>query len=160
MSKRRELFSSLAFTKKNKQESNVVRPPYFESEDIFSKCADCAGECVKACDENIIKFAKDNSPILDFSHNGCTYCDKCALACEYGVLKLVYKKSIKATFKIDILKCLSWQKTMCFSCKEVCLDDAINFLALFRAEIDYEKCTNCGFCLGICPTNAIKIEIG
>ena len=30
-------------------------------------------------------------------------------------------------FFIDVLKCLSWNQTMCFSCKDPCLDDAIDY---------------------------------
>lgn len=157
MNKRRELFSSLAFGKKG-QGSIEARPPYFIDEEIFSECIKCDGKCEKICEENIIVIKEDGSPVLDFTKGGCTYCDKCAIECEYGVLNIENKKLINAKFEIDMLKCLSWQKTMCFSCKEVCLDNSIEFLGLFRAEIDYEKCTNCGFCVKVCPTEAIKVK--
>ncbi len=157
MSKRRELFSSLAFVRK-KQENIEVRPPYYKDKDIFDNCKDCDGKCSKVCEEHIIIIKDDGSPILDFKEGGCTYCDKCALVCEYDILKLEFKKLINVKFEIDMLKCLSWQKTMCFSCKEICLDDAVNYLGLFRAEIDYKKCTNCGFCLKVCPVSAIEVK--
>ena len=157
MNKRRELFSSLAFSKKG-QGSFETRPPYYVDEASFNKCSQCSGICEKVCEENIIILTKNGSPILDFTKSGCTYCDKCAIACEYGVLNLENKKLINVKFEIDMLKCLSWQKTMCFSCKDICNDNAVEFLGLFRAEIDYEKCTNCGFCVGVCPTNAIKVK--
>lgn len=47
---------------------------------------------------------------------------------------------------------------MCFSCKDPCLDDAIEFLGMFRPEIVTDKCTSCGFCLRACPTSAIEIK--
>ena len=156
--KRRELFSSLSssFSKKEKQEK-ILRPPYFQDESIcFTNCIDCEGFCSTACEENIIFIQEDFTPKLDFSSNGCTYCDLCAIACPNEVLKLEYKKNIDAKIEIDVLSCLSWNQTMCFSCKDPCLDDAIDFLAMFRPSIN-DKCTSCGFCIKVCPTNAIKI---
>ena len=156
--KRRELFSSLSssFSKKEKQEK-ILRPPYSQDESIFfTNCIDCEGFCSTACEENIIFIQEDFTPKLDFSSSGCTYCDLCAIACPNEVLKLEYKKNIDAKIEIDVLSCLAWNQTMCFSCKDPCLDDAIDFLAMFRPSIN-DKCTSCGFCIKVCPTNAIKI---
>ena len=155
--KRRELFSSLGFQKR-KQES-LIRPPYFKDKSAFQReCIKCEGVCATVCEEQIIFIREDKTPFLDFKESGCTYCDKCALACEFDVLNVEDKKEIEAKIKIDMLQCLSWQKTMCFSCKDACMDDAIEFLGLFRPEILYDKCTSCGLCVGVCPTNAIKVE--
>jgi ferredoxin-type protein NapF len=156
--KRRELFSSLAssFNKKEKQEK-ILRPPYFQDESIFfTNCTSCDGLCSTACEENIIIIQKDFTPKLDFTSSGCTYCDECANICPNEVLKLEYKKNIDAKIEIDVLSCLAWNQTMCFSCKDPCLDDAIDFLGMFRPSIN-DKCTSCGFCIKVCPTNAIKI---
>ena len=158
---RRELFSSLtsSFTKKEESESSVIRPPYFQDESDFLKnCIQCDGKCSNFCEEHIIKISEDKTPYLDFSNSGCTYCDECAKACEYEVLNLEYKKNIKAYVSIDIMNCLSWNQTMCFSCKDPCLDDAIDFVGMFRPEINQEKCTSCGFCIKSCPTQAIHIK--
>lgn len=156
--KRRELFSSLtsSFSKKEKQEK-IIRPPYFQSEAIFfTNCTDCEGFCSTACEENIIFIQEDSTPKLDFSSSGCTYCDECAIACPNEVLKVDYKKNIDVKIEIDVLSCLSWNQTMCFSCKDPCLDDAIDFLGMFRPSIN-DNCTSCGFCIKVCPTGAIKI---
>lgn len=156
--KRRELFSSLAspFKNKNKQEK-ITRPPYFQNEAIFfTNCITCKGLCATVCEENIIIIQNDFTPKLDFSVSGCTYCDKCAKICPNNVLVLEQKKHIDVKIKIDVLSCLSWNKTMCFSCKDPCLDKAIDFLGMFRPSIN-DKCTSCGFCVKVCPTNAIKI---
>lgn len=157
--KRRELFSSLvsSFGKKDEKQEKIVRPPYFEDESIFlSNCTNCDGVCSTVCEENIIIIQEDFSPKLDFSNSGCTYCDKCANVCPNDVLKVELKKKIEAKIEIDILSCLSWNKTMCFSCKDPCLDNAIDFLAMFRPSIN-QNCISCGFCIKTCPTNAIKI---
>ncbi len=158
--KRRELFSSLTsslFKKQEVSESIIVRPPYFNEEDDFHKnCINCEGNCSSFCEEHIIKIADDKMPYLDFSISGCSYCDKCAQACEeFNVLKYENKKQININISINIIQCLSWNQTMCFSCKDPCLDDAIEFLGMFRPEIKNDKCTSCGFCIKACPTNAI-----
>lgn len=156
--KRRELFSSLAssFNKEDAQE-RVIRPPYFNDESLFLEhCTTCEGNCESACEMDIIVIQADKTPRLDFSNNGCTYCDDCANACPTEVLEVVHKKSIDAKISINILKCLSWNQTMCFSCKDPCLDNAIDFLAMFRPEIN-DQCTSCGFCIKVCPVDAIEI---
>ena len=51
----------------------------------------------------------------------------CAISCQNGVLNIEDKKQIEAKIEIDVLTCLSWQNTMCFSCKDPCLENAIDF---------------------------------
>lgn len=155
--KRRELFSSLAKPFRQKQE-NIIRPPYFKDENLFfTNCIKCIEKsCSTVCEENIIIIQKDLTPKIDFTNSGCTYCDLCAKACNNEVLNLEYKKNISTKIQIDIQSCLAWNQTMCFSCKDPCLDDAINFLAMFKPTIN-ENCTSCGFCIKVCPTNAIKV---
>lgn len=158
---RRGLFSSFAkpFGKKQESEEVIVRPPYFLEEDSFAKeCIDCDGICSTFCQENIIIISNDKTPKLDFSKGGCTYCDECAINCPKEVLNVEYKKQIDVKIDIDILKCMSWNQTMCFSCKDPCLEDAISFLGMFRPKIEDTKCTSCGFCISVCPTNAITIK--
>ncbi len=157
---RRELFSSLFSSKKKEEKEIITRPPYFDGEDSFYKgCVDCENTpCVTFCEENIIVILDDKTPKLDFSSGGCTYCDECAKACCNDVLKIENKKQINTSIEIDISKCLSWNQTMCFSCKDPCLDDAIVFFGMFKPIIDEELCTNCGFCVNVCPSNAIYIK--
>jgi len=149
---RKDLFHK---TKKNIQ-NNYIRPPYFEKEELFTAlCPVCNGACANVCETKIIKIIEDKTPVLDLTINGCTYCDECAKACKYGVLKEENKKQIKAIIQIDTNSCLSWQGTMCFSCKDPCLDNAIEFKnAIFYPKIT-DNCTSCGFCIRYCPTNAI-----
>lgn len=157
--RRRELFCSLtsSFNKKDEKREKVLRPPYYQNEEIFfSNCIDCDKVCSTVCGENIIVIQDDGTPKLDLEISGCTYCDECAIACPNEVLGINFKKDINAKIEIDVLSCLSWNQTMCFSCKDPCNDDAIEFLAMFRPSIT-DNCTSCGFCISTCPTNAIKI---
>ena len=159
MKERRDFFKS--FTKVFKEDEKkeiIIRPPYYDDKDFFYKeCINCDGICSTFCEENIIKIADDKIPYIDFSQGGCTYCDQCAINCPSDVLKVEYKKNIEVKIQIDMLECLSWNSTMCFSCKDPCLDNAIDFLGLFKPTIS-DACTSCGFCISYCPTNAITIK--
>ena len=162
--KRRELFGFLsssvkeAVRKKKIEEVVVLRPPYYSDVNAFAtECQNCEGQCVSLCQEQIIKIGEDKTPYLDFSQRGCTYCDECAIACPSDVLLVENKRLIEASIIINKDKCYSWQGVMCFSCKDPCYEDAIDFKAMFMPEIN-EKCTNCGFCISRCPADAIDIK--
>ena len=159
---RRELFGFLSSSlKEASRESNsdeiIIRPPYYNNADAFvTECLNCEAQCASLCQEQIIVIGKDKTPYLDFSKRGCTYCDECATACPSDVLLVENKRLIDVTVVINKNKCLSWQGVMCFSCKDPCLEDAIDFKAMFMPEIN-EKCTSCGFCISRCPADAIDI---
>jgi len=134
-----------------------VRPPYAADAALFgTECPSCEGMCGTACEEAVIRFDERHLPRLDFSENGCTYCEACIEACTPGVLSDTAVQ-IRATVRINPLKCVSWQDVMCFSCKEPCLDNAIDFEGLFRPEISSDRCTACGFCIARCPSDAIEV---
>jgi len=160
---RRELFSFLSSSVKEvvrekRDEEIIVRPPYYSDEDAFAtECQKCEGECASLCQEQIIVITEDKTPKLVFNSCGCTYCDECAIGCPSNVLLVENKHLITAEIVINKEKCLSWQGVMCFSCKDPCLEDAIDFKAMFMPKIN-DKCTNCGFCIGRCPTEAIDIK--
>jgi len=161
---RRELFSFLSSSVKEslqekKVEEVIVRPPYFEDINAFDiECQNCEGFCATSCQEQIIIISEDKTPRLDFSKSGCTYCDDCAVACTPNVLTVENKSVIDATIEIDQTSCMSWDGVMCFSCKDPCLEDAIEFKAMFMPTIDQEKCTSCGFCISRCPSYAIGVS--
>ncbi len=171
---RREFFNFLSSSLKGEESSQsitIVRPPYSSSESAFdTECQKCDGKCATLCQEQIIIIGEDKTPRLDFSKTGCTYCEDCAKACEFDVLVLIsavadeeipleYKENIQANIDINPSSCLSWNSTMCFSCKDPCLEDAIIFNGMFKPFIDEDKCTACGFCISRCPTSAIDIKV-
>ncbi|PZT49054.1 hypothetical protein B6S12_00205 [Helicobacter valdiviensis] len=163
MLKRREIFS--IFTSKNKKEI-LILPPYNNDRSLFDKiCKECNQACKEACkvsskiyQEGII-WQKDGKPYIDFTTRGCTLCQECAKACEYDVLKVQEEPNWNIKFSIDVLKCLSHQKTMCFTCKDVCQSitgkkNVIAFVGMFYPKIE-KDCIGCGFCVSACPTYAI-----
>ncbi len=159
---RRELFSFLSssvseLAREKKEEKVIIRPPYYIDEDAFAtECQNCEAQCASLCQEQIIIIGEDKTPQLDFSKRGCTYCDECAIACPSDVLLVENKSLVNASIVINKNKCISWQGVMCFSCKDPCYENAIDFKAMFMPEIN-DKCTNCGFCIGRCPVDAIDI---
>lgn len=160
---RRELFGSLTsvFTDQSGQKSEaILRPPYNNEESLFlNECHKCEGKCATVCEEEIIKIAEDKTPYLSFEKSGCTFCDDCVSACEFGVLSLENKRDVDALINISVSLCMSWDGTMCFSCKDPCLENAIVFQGLFKPVIDESKCTACGFCISRCPTSAIEVGV-
>lgn len=161
MMERRELFTSILKPLRGEKKNNgVVRPPYFINEDSFYKeCVQCDGDCSTLCEENIIVIGEDKTPSIDLKKGGCTYCDECAIGCPKDVLDVEYKSQINAKIEIYTLDCLSWNETMCFSCKDPCLENAIFFMGMFKPYIDTTQCTSCGFCVSVCPTDAVKIGV-
>ncbi len=158
---RRELFSFLSSSIKGEEKKTqqiILRPPYYSDISLFhNECNKCEAKCATVCEEEIIKIAEDKTPYLDFSSGGCTFCDECALACEFDVLHIENIKNIEASIIINKSTCMSWEGVMCFSCKDPCLENAIDFKAMFMPTINQDKCTGCGFCISRCPSYAIDI---
>ncbi|NPA29971.1 MAG: ferredoxin-type protein NapF [Epsilonproteobacteria bacterium] len=160
---RRRLFASLSAPFKEAPKlPNPIRPPYASDPSLFQTlCVECRDKpCVSACEESIIEPDAKGIPKLVFTQKGCTFCEACADACPAGVLSDKSLNFLDATVEIDILKCMAWHQVMCHSCKEPCLEDAIAFLGLFRPSIDPMRCTACGWCLSVCPSDAITIVQG
>ncbi len=153
---RRGLFKSFSsILKKEDKTSSFIRPPYVSDFSLFEElCPSCETPCSNICEENIIKIAEDKTPYLDFSISGCTYCEECFEACEILTNR---EQKIVTKIEIDLTKCLGWNSVMCFSCKDACFDNAIDFQGLFNPQIN-EKCTNCGFCIRVCPTQAVILR--
>ena len=152
---KRNLFRGIL--KKDKSQP-PLRPPYSpENNFLFTeKCPTCDGICATVCEENIIKIV-DKAPQICFSESGCTYCEECLTICEKNILNMDNPQNIKGKIELNILNCVAWHSVICSSCRDSCLDGAIKFLGMFRPEIDLSKCTNCGFCIATCPSQAIDI---
>ncbi len=163
MATRRDFFRSFAkpLQQHPKDASPLsVRPPYGLSESLFqSKCPSCESKaCVASCEEKILYIGEDGTAQLSFAASGCTFCDACAEACMEGVLvpeQSTYQERIAAYFTIQTQACVAHNQVICFSCKEPCIDDAILFNGMFKPVIDRDRCTGCGFCISVCPVDAI-----
>jgi len=167
MADRRAFLKSFTKPLKQSQEEEtplLVRPPYGKDESTFqSECPSCETKaCVASCDEKIIVIQEDGTPTLDFSKNGCTFCDACADACDADVLSLeneATSEKLNVMFRISLEGCVAHHGVICNSCKEPCIDDAILFNGMFNPVIDERRCTGCGFCIARCPTQAITFRV-
>lgn len=140
-----------------KEENTLIRPPYAVVDTTFEACKTCEAMCVGVCEEKIIQREPTGLPFLNFSANGCSDCHKCLDACTPNVLNNP-ERFIQGKARISMMSCMSHQDTICFSCKEPCLDNAIVFEGMFRPIIIPDKCTGCGYCVAVCPSAAIAIS--
>ena len=153
---RRELFTN--FGKKLKADKKSIPPPYLQGS--LDTCKECPAPCIGVCETGILSKNSEGFIEVDFMQQGCTYCQECALACDKDVLSVqAEQESIAISVYIDESVCVSYHGVMCMSCKDPCLDNAINFEGLFKPLIDPTSCTSCGFCISRCPTSAIKVLI-
>lgn len=140
-----------------KEKSTVIHPPYAVTDATFEECKTCTAACVDVCEEKIIRTDSMGIPFLDFSANGCSGCEKCMEACIPNVLN-DSQRFIQAKAHISTMSCMSHHDTICFSCKEPCLENAIAFEGMFRPIIIPDKCTGCGYCVAVCPSDAIMLS--
>lgn len=162
---KREAFASLSslFSCSRKEEKpKLVRPPYNEERTLFAThCPTCVDTpCVSACEEAIIGIDAQHMPYVFFTESGCTFCEECARVCPHEVLhvELTCKAKIAVDFRINMKECMAWNSIICNSCADVCDVFAITFFGMLRPTLSMDKCTGCGFCYGVCPTNAITFK--
>jgi ferredoxin-type protein NapF len=161
---KREAFASLSSlfkSRKNEIPPSSLRPPYVVQTSLLeSVCVSCVDTpCIKACEEEIIVLDEKHIPSLVFTKRGCTFCEECAVSCPSGVLHVNSSKRIHALFRIDTKTCIAWQNVICNSCADVCDVKAITFFGMLRPLLDKELCTRCGFCYGVCPSNAVHYQM-
>lgn len=161
MSDRRGFFSALSSlmlgTAKEQSPFYPHLPGY--RQEGRSACSECvSSSCVRVCPESIVIREAGAVPVLDFSRRGCTFCAECAHACEHDLFASAPAVRIDAEVRIAIVECLAWNQTICRSCADVCNDRAIEFTGLFNPQINAERCSACGFCIGVCPGYAISVR--
>lgn len=146
----------------DKTRRNLFKFPIKEDETLVffdvlkDECEICQKPCANECPQKIISLKSDKI-YLDFSQSGCTFCGICSDICKEKGRNLNFGLKILAKISINPIKCLSFNQTLCFSCQDVCNDKAIDFLGLFRPMIN-QNCTKCGFCVSVCPTNAVELK--
>jgi ferredoxin-type protein NapF len=138
--------------------ADTLFPPYYRVESDFVKCLQCEEKgCLLNCPEKVIEI-REGVPVLNFSENGCTFCDKCAEACSGEVLKVEWKRGQIGVAMIDPRSCLAWRGVVCGSCGDACPEGVIQFTGLWNPIVEEGGCTGCGFCLSVCPEpGAIKL---
>lgn len=102
-------------------------------------------------------------PELDFRVNGCTFCGDCARACTPGAIAaepLSAENAWRQKARIAP-NCLALNGVMCSSCRDPCDVRAMRFRpalgGISKPQVNFESCTGCGACVGVCPVAALKI---
>lgn len=139
-----------------------VRLPPWATVNFFDRCDRC-DKCIHACEEKILFRGDGGFPNVTFVDSGCIFCADCLSACPTGALQHeapTDNNAWKWTARIKD-NCLSLNGITCRSCGDACDESLIRFSLRLggRAvpEIDSEKCTGCGFCIGVCPVKAIDL---
>lgn len=115
------------------------------------------GTCQRACPFGAIEI---ENGLARINEEKCTACGKCVQTCPKNVITLVpqekkYMVMCNNHDKGPVAKDLC--KVSCIGCRlceKECTFDAIH-VHHFAAEIDYEKCRNCGKCMAKCPRHVI-----
>lgn len=151
------------FTRILDQNSDFLRPPWAIDEyDFVSVCKECSA-CRDACPEQIITFDSHHQPIISFQGKECTFCGDCVSVCPSGALVKLEADSEPWNAKVVLNSgCLGEEKIHCRSCGDICEHQAIFFplaaQGITSPKIDLEKCTGCGACVAMCPTQALKVS--
>ena len=115
------------------------------------------GDCQGACPENAIGIESGLAVIIE---DFCTGCGICTRVCPKDVIEVLPEKFNQhvrckntdkgaQTRKVCKTGCIG-----CMRCQKICEVDAIT-VKNFVAVMEYDKCTNCGECIDVCPVNTI-----
>jgi ferredoxin len=128
----------------------------FEVTIAFRGCL--AHHCEDACKFGAITF--DHQHVAHIDKSKCKECGACAKVCPKQLISILPKKPAATvpchnTQKGGVARKIC--KTACIgcsACKRACEFDAIT-VENNLAQVDLEKCKNCGLCEKECPTGAI-----
>ncbi len=116
------------------------------------------GDCAAVCPSNAICL-EDGVARVDTSR--CLGCGLCAKTCPKQIISMLPQETK------TVVMCSNKQKggaaakacknacIGCKKCEKTCPHGAITVVDN-RAVIDYDKCTHCGTCVGVCPTGCLK----
>ena len=140
----------------------ALRPPWATDENLFTEICNSCGDCISSCPEHIIKPARANFPVIDFSAGECSFCEKCVDACRPKALLKSGSKapwSIKASINNET--CIAHKGVECRSCYDPCEARAImmppRLGGISIPVISAHNCTGCGACFSVCPVQAVSM---
>ncbi len=147
------------FSRKSAEDVSPLLPWVKIADSFTDNCTRC-GNCVAACETNIIVNGDGGFPTVDFSKGECTFCYQCAQACPEPIFLQQTESPWQAKARIN-QNCLAEKNVECRSCSEMCDTMAIQFkLQLNKVAqpvINWDDCSGCGACVSVCPTAAIHV---
>ena len=146
-----------------KGKETPLRPPWAITESLFTEiCTNC-GECISHCPTHIIKSARANFPVVDFSSGECLFCEQCVDVCKpQALLKTRAETPWAIKAFIDETACIAYQGVECRSCFDPCETRAIQMPprlgGICIPVLNSNNCTGCGACFSVCPVQAITMN--
>lgn len=146
-----------------KGKETPLRPPWAIAESLFIEiCTNCS-ECISHCPTHIIKPARANFPVIDFSSGECLFCEQCVDVCKpHALLKTRQEAPWAIKASIDEAACITYQSVECRSCYDPCEARAIQMPprlgGISIPVLNSDNCTGCGACFAICPVQAITMN--
>ncbi|WP_194437728.1 ferredoxin-type protein NapF [Vibrio fluminensis] len=152
---RRRLFT------RNVVQDDAVRLPWLSAPEQFTDLCTQCGECLKACETQIVVKGDGGFPKVDFTIDECTFCYQCAEACPESLFADQQETPWRAKAAISN-QCLAQQNVECRSCGEMCDSMAIQFRLevgrVAQPNLDPNLCNGCGACVAVCPTSSINVS--
>jgi ferredoxin-type protein NapF len=146
-----------------KGKETPLRPPWAITESLFTEiCTNC-GECISHCPTHIIKSARANFPVVDFSSGECLFCEQCVDVCKpHALLKTREETPWAIKAFINETVCIAYQGVECRSCFDPCEARAIQMPprlgGICIPVLNSNNCTGCGACFSVCPVQAITVN--
>tara|TARA_B110000211_G_scaffold233854_2_gene301322 strand:- start:32060 stop:32578 length:519 start_codon:yes stop_codon:yes gene_type:complete len=140
----------------------AIRLPWTADEALFTRgCTQC-GDCISACEENIIIKGDGGFPEINFSAGECSFCQACVKSCKEPLFNSLDTLPWQLDIEIQS-SCLAKKQIHCQICQDSCEPEAIVFKYLHSSvpqpEITLEDCTSCGACVAVCPESAINLSV-
>ncbi|WP_371378126.1 ferredoxin-type protein NapF [Thalassotalea aquiviva] len=147
-------------TAKAYKNHTIHRLPWVVSEQRFlDACTQC-GDCISACEQNIIERDAKGMPFVNFNQNECTFCQQCVDVCQQDFFREVTEKAWFSQLNIKD-NCLAKSDIYCQSCRDVCDSAAISFTfsqgPIPKPQINQAACTACGACISTCPNDSTEL---
>ena len=137
-----------------------LRPPWALAESAFVEACTRCDACLAACPERVLARDAAGRPVFDPQLGECTFCGACADACAPGAL---HRAPAAAPWRLRALvseRCLGRQGVVCFRCEDACPEQAVLRPRgrLAGIEVDADRCSGCGACVGVCPAGALQLQ--
>ena len=116
------------------------------------------GNCAKACQFDAMHIVNG---VAKVDRSKCVGCGACVDTCPKSIVKLIpeSQKIMPACSSVDkgaaVMKACKVGCIGCMKCQRECPADAIKVVNNL-AQVDVEKCVQCGHCADICPRHIIN----